>query len=168
MSILSRAVLLVSLLASPIIAAGRIDINTAPLEELVKIKHIGEGRAEQLIALRPFSSLDELVRINGIGEARLKDIKEEGLAWVAENQTQPLSSPEKETAIEFNPGSANIISSLGPQEKEADGERAKNSLAIAEEQVVKTSDVPLRIFLMALGVAIFSGAVIMFLKKRLA
>jgi len=167
MLVLSRVVLLISLLANPILAAGKIDINTAPLEELIKIKHIGEGRAEQLIALRPFSSLDELVRINGIGEARLRDIKEEGLAWVAESQTRPLSSPEEETAIEFNPGSANMISSLSPQEKE-DEEKAESSLAITEEQIPKTSNATLRIFLTALGVAIFSGAVIIFLKKRLA
>lgn len=64
--------------------AEKIDINTAPLEELTKIIHIGETRARELIASRPFSSLDELTKIKGIGEARVGDIKEQGLAWVAE------------------------------------------------------------------------------------
>jgi len=63
-------------------AAEKIDINSAPLEDLVKIIHIGESRAQELISLRPFSSLDDLVRINGISQARVQDIKEQGMAWV--------------------------------------------------------------------------------------
>ncbi len=59
-----------------------IDINTATIEELEKITHIGLERAQQLVQLRPFTSVDELTRINGIGSGRLKDIKEEGLACV--------------------------------------------------------------------------------------
>jgi DNA uptake protein ComE-like DNA-binding protein len=34
----------------------KIDINSAPLEDLVKIIYIGEKRAKELISLRPFSS----------------------------------------------------------------------------------------------------------------
>lgn len=61
---------------------GCIDINSASKQELMQITHIGEERAEQLIQLRPFSSIDQLTRINGIGDGRLRDIKEEGLACV--------------------------------------------------------------------------------------
>ena len=75
--------------ANFILAAEKIDINAASLEDLVKIIHIGETRARELISLRPFSSLDELIKIKGIGEARLKDIKEQSLAWIA-----PQSQPE--------------------------------------------------------------------------
>lgn len=81
-------------------AAEKIDINTAPLEKLVKIIHIGEIRALELISLRPFSSLDELTKIKGIGEARVKDIKEQGLAWIAtENEETPSlgATSEKHT-----------------------------------------------------------------------
>lgn len=70
-------------------ASERIDINTAPLEDLMKIIHIGEVRAVELISLRPFSSLDELTKIKGVGEARLKDIKKQGLAWVADENIKP-------------------------------------------------------------------------------
>ncbi|HUV81402.1 MAG TPA: lamin tail domain-containing protein [Patescibacteria group bacterium] len=81
-------------------AAEKIDVNTAPLEKLVKIIHIGETRAGELIFLRPFSSLDELTGIKGIGEARLLDIKKQGLAWVASQlpeseQEQPIG-PDSE------------------------------------------------------------------------
>ncbi len=57
-----------------------VDINTAPVDELVLIIHISEARAAQLISLRPFASVDDLVRISGIGSARLADIQEQGLA----------------------------------------------------------------------------------------
>jgi len=77
-------------------ALEKIDVNAAPLEDLMKIIHIGETRAKELIALRPFSSLDELTKIKGIGQARLNDIKEQGLAWVA---PQPPTEPEEELEI---------------------------------------------------------------------
>lgn len=111
MTILSRAAALLlffiwvgtveMFLANFILAAEKIDINAASLEDLVKIIHIGETRARELISLRPFSSLDELIKIKGIGEARLKDIKEQSLAWIApqsqpEIQLEPQPKPESE------------------------------------------------------------------------
>ena len=63
-------------------APGQVDVNSAPLELLVTIRHIGPERAEELIRLRPFATLDELTRIPGIGPARLDDIREQGLACV--------------------------------------------------------------------------------------
>jgi len=74
-----------------VFAAEKIDINTAPLEDLVKIIHIGEVRAKELIFLRPFSSLDELTEVKGISETRVEDIKEQGLAWVG---TEEKEEPE--------------------------------------------------------------------------
>ncbi|WP_042146855.1 MBL fold metallo-hydrolase [Paucisalibacillus sp. EB02] len=59
-----------------------ININTASLEEVQRIKHIGPERAQDLIDLRPFSSVEDLDRINGIGPARIKDIVAEGVACV--------------------------------------------------------------------------------------
>lgn len=61
---------------------SQININTASLEEIKKIKHIDEKRGQELISLRPFSSVDGLTRINGIAAGRLKDIKAEGIACV--------------------------------------------------------------------------------------
>ncbi len=56
-----------------------IDINTASVEELSRIIHIGEERARQIVSLRPFGSTGDLVRVRGIGEARLQAIVEQGL-----------------------------------------------------------------------------------------
>ncbi|MCW3490225.1 MBL fold metallo-hydrolase [Dethiobacter alkaliphilus] len=61
---------------------GRININTAGVEELQGIIHIGPVRAEEIIKLRPFDSVDDLVRVSGIGPVRLEDIKKEGKAYV--------------------------------------------------------------------------------------
>jgi len=70
------------------LAATQIDINTASLKDLVKIIHIGEVRALELVSLRPFSSLDDLIKIKGISEARIQDIKKQGLAWVTGSQIE--------------------------------------------------------------------------------
>lgn len=62
---------------------GRVDVNTATKEALMRIVHIGEARAEELIALRPFSSLDDLKRIRGISDGRLREIEAQGIACVS-------------------------------------------------------------------------------------
>ena len=80
----------------------KIDINTAPLEDLVKIIHIGKARALELISLRPFSSLDDLVRIRGISKKRIEDIKKQGLAWVGVQKESNLKlepRPKPKSAI---------------------------------------------------------------------
>lgn len=59
-----------------------VNINTAPLEDLRRIIHIDEVRAQDLISKRPFSSVQLLVRVTGIGAERLADIVEQGLACV--------------------------------------------------------------------------------------
>ena len=59
---------------------GCVDINTASVSELTRIVHIGEQRAHQIVAERPFAGVDDLRRISGIGEARLRDIRDQGLA----------------------------------------------------------------------------------------
>jgi len=62
--------------------SGCVDINSASVEELQEIIHIGPARAEDLISLRPYGSVDDLIRISGIGDARLADIKAEKVACV--------------------------------------------------------------------------------------
>lgn len=59
-----------------------VNINTASFEDVQKIKHIGPERAQDLINLRPFSSVQDLDRIKGIGPSRINDIVVEGVACV--------------------------------------------------------------------------------------
>jgi competence protein ComEA len=52
-------------------SAGRIDINSAPAEELMRLPGIGASKAALILASRaqegPFASCDDLQRVNGIG-----------------------------------------------------------------------------------------------------
>jgi hypothetical protein len=118
----------------------RIDINSAPLEDLVKIIHIGKVRAKELISLRPFYSLDDLTRMRGIGEKKLEDIKKQGLAWV---------DPKLER----------------PKVKEAD----QGLAAMAEPLAAKDKQIPKSffVFLIASTIAICSGTIILILKNKL-
>lgn len=61
---------------------GQVDINSAGFEDLQLIIHIGAVRAQEMLVIRPFSSVDAMDRIDGIGPARLADIKAQGVACV--------------------------------------------------------------------------------------
>lgn len=78
-----------------VLASEKIDINTATQEELIKITHIGNVRALELISLRPFASLDDLIRIRGISKKRVADIKKQALAWAS----LPTPTQTKEAKI---------------------------------------------------------------------
>jgi competence protein ComEA len=58
-----------------------LDINTATKAELVKVKGIGEKKAERIIAYREehgaFKSIDELKNVKGIGGKLVAVIKSE-------------------------------------------------------------------------------------------
>lgn len=91
---LSRVALILFFICFGTSAAEKININTASSDDLVKIIHIGEARALELISLRPFSSLDDLAKIKGIGPARLEDIKKQGIAYVEKNIWDVTDPPE--------------------------------------------------------------------------
>lgn len=61
------------------VGVGCVDLNTASLDELQRLRHIGEERARHIVELRPFSSVNDLVRVRGIGLERVGDIVAEGL-----------------------------------------------------------------------------------------
>jgi DNA uptake protein ComE-like DNA-binding protein len=59
---------------------NQININSDSRENLKNIIHIDEVRSQEMLQLRPFSSVDDMTRIKGIGPSRLNDIKAQGLA----------------------------------------------------------------------------------------
>lgn len=59
---------------------GKIDLNSASFETLQALPHIGPGRAQAIIKLRPWSSVDELKKVDGIGPQRLEEIRQEAVA----------------------------------------------------------------------------------------
>jgi competence protein ComEA len=58
---------------------GKVNVNTATLEELVLLPGIGESRAKALIETRKrrggFKSVDELLEVKGIGDASLERLR---------------------------------------------------------------------------------------------
>lgn len=58
----------------------KININTAPASELVRLKGIGEVKASAIIKYRNenggFKSVDELINVSGIGEKTLEKIRD--------------------------------------------------------------------------------------------
>jgi competence protein ComEC len=60
-------------------AAGRININTATVEQLMTLPRIGQTRAEAIVAYRrqqPFESVDDLENVPGIGPATVVMLQE--------------------------------------------------------------------------------------------
>lgn len=53
----------------------RVNVNTATQEELESVPGIGETRAAQIIAGRPFGSVEELERLDGIGSAQVDSLR---------------------------------------------------------------------------------------------
>lgn len=60
---------------------SRVNINTAGREELMRLKGIGETRAEAIIAYReefgPFAHIEEIMNISGIKNAAFEKIKDD-------------------------------------------------------------------------------------------
>jgi len=122
-------VLIFVILISSVLAVCKeeqIDINSASIEELDKIVYIGPTRAEQIIALRPFSSVDDLIRISGIGETYLNSIKEQNLACVngtqkekdeEEGESEEEEPPEQENDEEEEEDTKEIIKVVGRTSK---------------------------------------------------
>jgi len=58
---------------------GKININTATVEELVQLDRVGPRYAEKIIAFRqengPFRSIDEITNVDGIGPSTYEQIK---------------------------------------------------------------------------------------------
>jgi competence protein ComEA len=59
-----------------VVPKDAVNINTADVQELTKLKGIGEKKAEAIVAWRKengnFKSVDELLEVKGIGEATLE------------------------------------------------------------------------------------------------
>ena len=78
------AVLALALAAAPALAgdaslSGIVNVNTAPVDQLVLLPGIGEARANAVIQARKqrggFKSVDELLEVKGIGEAGLAKLR---------------------------------------------------------------------------------------------
>lgn len=67
-------------------SAPYVDLNTASVDELTRLIHVGPAIAQRIAEARPFQSVEDLLRVSGIGEQRLADILQQGLACVVGQQ----------------------------------------------------------------------------------
>lgn len=60
-------------------AEGRVNINSASLDELQRLPHVGPATAQKIIDYRdlngPFRSVEQLLEIRGIGKKRLAELR---------------------------------------------------------------------------------------------
>lgn len=56
-----------------------VDLNSASVEELQELIHVGPARAREIVERRPYHALDELTGIQGIGPGTLSEIRDQGL-----------------------------------------------------------------------------------------
>ena len=73
-------VLAMSFVCQPAFSAEKININTAPIEQLVELKGVGEKTAQHIIEYREkkkFETVDELIKVRGIGEKTLAKMRDQ-------------------------------------------------------------------------------------------
>lgn len=101
--ILFFAILFILPLISASCNEGQIDINSASLEKMMKIKWLGGTgvTAQKVIDARPFNSLDDLTKVSGIAEGKLADIKNQGFACVNENEQENKEENTKKLTDEI-------------------------------------------------------------------
>ena len=78
-------ILFLTSFVSAVCNSTQIDVNTASLADLDKIKWVGPATAQLIIDYRnnkTFDSVDELINVKGIGETKIADIKQQALACV--------------------------------------------------------------------------------------
>ena len=59
-------------------AGGKLDLNTATVEQLEQLPGIGNKTAEAIVKYQkehPFQSVDELINVKGIGKKKLERLK---------------------------------------------------------------------------------------------
>ncbi len=76
----SLLILALCFVGLPALAQGKVNLNTATVEQLVALKGIGEAKAHKIIEYRnkhKFDSVDQLVNVNGIGEKLLEKLRDQ-------------------------------------------------------------------------------------------
>ena len=68
----------VAIMTAPVLAAdgGKVNINTASVEELTQLQKVGPKTAERIVAYRndngPFKTVDDLKNVKGVGDKILE------------------------------------------------------------------------------------------------
>ena len=59
----------------PLDADFKLDPNTAPRDELMRLPGIGEVLANRIIESRPYKTIDSITEVDGIGQKKLQDLR---------------------------------------------------------------------------------------------
>lgn len=76
--IIGLLILALCFVGLPVYAQGKINLNTATVEQLIELKGIGEAKAQKIVEYRnkhKFTSVDQIVEISGIGEKLLEKLR---------------------------------------------------------------------------------------------
>lgn len=110
---------------------NQIDINSASLKELDKLRWVGPTTAQNIIDARPFESVDNLINIPRITADRLNEIKEEGLACV--EKTEDKSKKEKDSDKDDEENDKKSNEKDKEDKKETDSKKSKEEDSSSDE-----------------------------------
>jgi len=87
------------------------DINKATKDELMKIKGVGDSKANSIISARPFKSMQELDNVKGVGEVLLGNIQHDIFKKSSTNNSIGVSKSTRNVQLEDEPKrkKANVI-----------------------------------------------------------
>lgn len=86
------------LLASPLLMAESLDVNSATADQLAKqLSGIGPAKAKAIIEYRetqgPFKSVDDLARVKGIGKSTVEKNRDRITVGPTPAATEPTAAP---------------------------------------------------------------------------